>query len=300
MSWFDNIVLGALPLVPRNVVQKVAQRYVAGETLADALEQIAELADDGAMATLDVLGEEVADAALTVQTADAYCEALDAIAERGLPSNVSIKLSAFGLPIDEQLCLDNVTRVMRRAAEHGSFVRLDMEDHSRTDATLRIYRILREEHQNVGVVLQAMLRRTPDDIRELLPLGINVRLCKGIYREPPEVAHQEREAVRQAYVECVNLLLEGGAYVGFATHDEVLVRAVEQSVERLGLGPEAYEFQMLLGVLPALRRELIIAGHRLRVYVPYGADWYAYAIRRLRENPLVARHVMKALLLDEE
>lgn len=294
MSLFDRVVVGAMPLVPRVVVERVARRYVAGETLAAAIETVRELNGESAMATLDVLGEEVTDAAQAKSTVDEYCEALQTIRDEGLDSNVSVKLTALALHADERRCGEQLERIVDLAAQVGNFVRIDMEDHTCTDATLRIYRDLRERYDNVGVVLQAMLHRTPQDIRELLPLSPSVRLCKGIYREPAEIAHQHPSDVRQAYVECMNMLLEGGAYVGLATHDEVLIQAALQSLERLGLPRDGYEFQMLLGVLPALRRRLIAARHRLRVYVPYGADWYAYSMRRLRENPTVAKHVMLA------
>ncbi|PID39276.1 MAG: proline dehydrogenase [Proteobacteria bacterium] len=294
MSLFDRIVVGAMPLVPRVVVERVASRYVAGESLTAAIETVRKLNGESTMATLDVLGEEVTDDAQAAVTVDEYCEALQTIRDEGLDSNVSVKLTALGLHADEERCTEQLARIVDVAAQVGSFVRMDMEDHTCTDATLGIYRKLRERYENVGVVLQAMLHRTPQDIRELLPLSPNVRLCKGIYREPAEIAHQHPSDVRQAYVECMNLLLEGGAYVGLATHDEVLIEAALQSLERLTLPREGYEFQMLLGVLPSLRRRLIAARHRLRVYVPYGADWYAYSMRRLRENPTVAKHVMLA------
>ncbi len=173
-----------------------------------------------------------------------------------------------------------------------------MEDHSCTDATLRIYRQLQPELGNLGVVLQAMLRRTPDDIAALLEAGsgLNVRLCKGIYREPPELAFQGADEVRQAYVACLDQLLGGGAYVGIATHDDALVEAGLQRVGDRSLSPEVYEFQMLLGVRPQLRQRLLEQGHRLCVYVPYGADWYTYSMRRLRENPAIAGHVTRAML----
>jgi proline dehydrogenase len=201
--------------------------------------------------------------------------------------------------MDKSLCLDNIARVMEHAAKLDSFVRIDMEDHECTDITLDIYRQLREQFSNVGTVLQSMLHRTEDDARELLPSATNIRLCKGIYREPPEIAYQDPEEVRDSYRRILNVLLEGGAYVGIATHDEALTETSVQTVERLGLAREQYEFQMLLGVRESLRQDLISRGHRLRVYVPFGADWYAYSVRRLRENPSVAKHVVTAFINGE-
>ncbi|MCA9665523.1 MAG: proline dehydrogenase family protein, partial [Myxococcales bacterium] len=228
-----------------------------------------------------------------------YTRVLDAIDAEKLDANISVKLTAFGLDVGEDFCLEQLSRVLAHARAHGNFVRIDMEDHTRTDATLRIYQQARREFDNVGVVLQAMLFRTEDDI-ELLEgdgykrSGGNARLCKGIYKEPEEIAHTTFDAIREAFVRCLDKLFARGCYVGIATHDEYLIDAAYQAIARYQLAPEQYEFQMLLGVTPKLRASVIERGHRLRVYVPYGEDWYAYSLRRLRENPTVARHVMRA------
>lgn len=307
MLFWDRLIVGAIPVVPRAVVQRVARRYVAGESLEEALKTTELLEGQGAMATLDVLGEEVTEEGRAEETIEQYQRALDAIAQRGRKCNISIKLTALGLLIDEDLAERNLQRVAESARRHGNFVRIDMEDHTCTDATLRIYRSLQPKVGNLGVVLQAMLHRTGHDVAALaaaagqgqLAGGLSVRLCKGIYREPASIAHQDRQLVREAFLAHLDGLLEGGAYVAIATHDDVLVKGALERIERLALGKQAYEFQMLLGVLPKLRRRLLDAGHRLRVYVPYGADWYAYSMRRLRENPEVARHVMKAMLTGQ-
>jgi proline dehydrogenase len=282
--------------VPKPIVGRVAKRYVAGETLEQALAAVEALAGEGAMATLDLLGEEVRLPAKAVATAEEYERMLDAIAERGLVSNVSIKPTALGLAIDEELCHQNVERIVAAARKHGNFVRIDMEDASTTDATLRIYRDLHVRHGNVGVVLQAYMRRTLADIHALPKAGANVRICKGIYVEPRVVAFKEFETVRLNFLNALEKLLIRGAYVGIATHDDHLVSGALGLIDRHNVPRERYEFQMLLGVEPDLRRILIAAGHRLRVYVPYGRDWYAYSTRRLRENPQVARHVLRAMV----
>jgi proline dehydrogenase len=266
---------------------------VAGETFADAARTIRELNQEGAMATVDVLGEEVHDRQRASATVDQYLETLEALEQQGLQSNISLKLTGLGLTIDEGFCTENLRRVVARAAELGNFVRIDMENHNWTDATLRIFTALRGEFENVGVVLQAMLYRTADDVGSL-PDQANIRLCKGIYREPPALAWQGYEEVRQAFVRRLDELLGRGCYVGIATHDTYLIDQALQLVKRYGLSREQYEFQMLLGVTPGRRRQLIEQGHRLRVYVPYGRDWYPYSIRRLQENPTVAWHVMRA------
>ncbi len=296
MSLFSRLVVTTLPLVPKFVVGKVASRYVAGETRAEALAKVRALNDEGAMATVDLLGEEVTEPAKAAAATQEYVEVLDDIAAAGLECNVSIKPTMLGLKIDEGLCRDNVTRIAEAAARHGNFVRLDMEDRTTTDATLRIYRDLHQQLGNVGVVFQAYMRRTLDDIEELPTSGANVRLCKGIYIEPRRDAWKGYETVRHNFVAALEKLLSRGVYVGIATHDEFLTCAVCAVLDRLRVPRARYEFQMLLGVDEELRRILLERGHRLRVYIPYGADWYPYSIRRLRENPEVARHVMRAFL----
>ena len=296
MSLFDNLVRYGMPFVPKPIVGKVAKRYVAGEEVSDAVRTIRELNAEGAMATVDVLGEEVRDPAKAQASVDQYLGLLETIDSESLDANVSIKPTMLGLKIDEQMCLENVGAIVRRASELDNFVRIDMEDHTCTDATLRIYRRLLEEIGHVGVVLQAYLHRTVHDINDLLPLGPNIRLCKGIYREPRAIAWKQYETVRANFISTMEKLLAGGAYVGIATHDVHLVWAGMTAVDRLGLDRQDYEFQMLYGVDPELRRIILDQGHRLRVYVPFGRDWYPYSMRRLRENPTVAHHVTRAML----
>jgi len=296
MNFFDKLVKYGMPFVPKPIVGKVAQRYVAGEEIADAVAAIRELNAEGAMATVDVLGEEVTDPARAQAAVDQYLGLLDTIQAESIDANVSIKPTMLGLKIDEMMCRDHIGAIARRAAKIENFVRIDMEDHTCTDATLRIYRDLLAEVGHVGTVLQAYLHRTADDINDLLPLAPNIRLCKGIYREPRNIAWQQYETVRSNFIHTLEKLLSGGAYVGIATHDVHLVWAGMAAVDRLGLDREDYEFQMLLGVDPELRQIILDRGHRLRVYVPFGRDWYPYSMRRLRENPTVAHHVTRAIL----
>jgi proline dehydrogenase len=247
------------------------------------------------MATLDVLGEEVDDRERARVFTEQNLQALSAIAESGVDSNLSLKPTMFGLKIDEAFCHENIERIVARAKELGNFVRIDMEDATTTDGTLRIHRDLHERYGNVGCVLQAYMRRTLDDI-EALPADANVRLCKGIYIESRKIAWKGFETVRHNFVAALEKLLAKGIYVGVATHDEYLVCAAEALVDRLGVSPDRFEMQMLLGVDEELRDLLLARGHRLRIYTPYGADWYAYSMRRLRENPEIAGHVAKAAL----
>ena len=297
MSVFDALVKYGMPMVPKPIVGRVARRYVAGETLDDAVRTLREMNEEGAMGTVDVLGEEVREEAKASEAVAEYLNLLERIDREDLDANISIKPTMLGLKIDQVLCENNLLEIIDRAAELDNFVRIDMEDHTCTDGTIELYRRMHEKHPTrVGVVLQSYLRRTVDDINDLLPLNPNIRICKGIYREPREIAWHDFETVRANFVYATEKLLSAGAYVGIATHDPFLVWAGMQVVDRLGLDRDRYEFQMLLGVGPELRRIILANGHRLRVYVPYGKDWYPYSIRRLRENPTVARHVVRAML----
>lgn len=295
-SLFDRLVVASFPLVPKAVVRRVASRYVAGETLEDAVATVRRLSEEGAMSTLDVLGESVTGRDQTHATRDQYVRTLDAIAASSLPANVSVKPTAVGLAIDPALALENCRAICERAAKHGTFVRLDMEDSPFTSATLDLALQLQGEFGAVGVVVQAYLRRTLSDLDRLAAAGMNVRVCKGIYVEPRAIAYKDRRTVVDNFAALVEKLLAAGCYVGIATHDEACVQRALVTVDRLRLAPERYEFQMLLGVDPQLRRILIGAGHRLRVYVPYGRDWYAYSMRRLKENPAIAGHVARGFL----
>jgi proline dehydrogenase len=220
-----------------------------------------------------------------------------AVEDESLDANVSVKLTALGLKLDPELAAESVRLLARAAAERDRFVRIDMEDSSTTDPTLALYRELRGEGlENVGLVLQAMLRRTVDDVNELLSLRPNVRVCKGIYVEPAEIAYQGDEAVRFNFVQAMTALWDGGAKVAVATQDDALVEQALDLIRRRGLGPERYEFQLLLGVREELADELARAGHTVRVYVPYGRRWYEYSLRRLQENPRLAGYLARDTL----
>ena len=286
MSLLDRAVVTLLPAVPKRVVQTLSSRYIAGSDLADARRVVARLNAEGKLATVDVLGEEITHADEAAAITRAYLDVLDAIDEDGLDANVSVKLTGLGLKLDPALARENV----RAIAARGTFVRIDMEDSSTTDATLELYRdLVAEGCDNLGVVLQATLRRTVDDARGLA--GANVRLCKGIYIEPPELAYRGFEDVRQSYLRALDVLLDGGAYVGIATHDEYLVDRGIAAVRERDLEPSEYELQMLLGVRPELGDRIVADGHRLRIYVPFGRHWYEYSLRRLQENPKIAGYV---------
>ena len=292
MTIIDRAIVRALPAVPRQVVKRLSSRYIAGTTLAEACDVVRELNALGKEATLDVLGEEVTLREEAIGLRDAYRRALDTIEEDGLRSNDSVKLTALGLKLDRSLCRADLTAVVEEAARFDNFVRIDMEDSSTTSETLALYRQIREEgHDNLGVVLQAALKRTPSDIGGLGDLRPNVRICKGIYVEPPEIAYQEDEIIRLNFVDALEALFDIGSYVAIATHDDWLIGEALALVERRGLGRDDYEFQMLLGVRAELGDGLVREGHRLRIYVPFGRRWYEYSIRRLQENPKIAGYV---------
>jgi proline dehydrogenase len=289
VSLLDRAIVRTLPAVPRPVVKQLSARYIAGSDLADACRVVRRLNAEGKMATLDVLGEEVTDRDHALALVDEYMDVFETIRREGLDSNVSVKPTGLGLKIDRDFCLENLARLVRCAKERDNFVRMDMEDASTTSDTLAVYRSLREQGlENVGVVLQSRLRRTLDDVRDLADLGPSVRVCKGIYLEPPEIAYQGADSIRESFVQILGDLLAGGAYVAIATHDEWVIDRAEVLLARHGRERHEYEFQMLLGVRRDLGDALIREGHRLRIYVPYGRQWYEYSLRRLQENPAMA------------
>jgi proline dehydrogenase len=289
---FDRALVRLLPAVPKPLVHRFAQRYIAGSSCADAMRVVRELNVQGKSATVDVLGEEIRNRDEARAYTDAYEEVLAALEGESLDSTVSVKPTGLGLKLDYGFCRENLQEVVRDAADRGNFVTIDMEDSSTTDDTLRLYRELRGEGlDNVGIVLQAALRRTLDDARAVADLRPNVRLCKGIYLEPEAVAFRDYEAVRASFVRALEALLDAGCYVGIATHDEWLIGEGRRLVADRGLAADAYEFQMLLGVRHERGDELVREGHRLRVYVPFGQQWYEYSLRRLQENPKIAGYI---------
>jgi proline dehydrogenase len=292
LALLDRAIVNVLPAVPKGVVRRISSRYIAGTELTDAVGVVSQLNEAGKMATIDVLGEEITSVDEAIEIMREYRYVFETIEREHLDSNVSVKLTALGLKLGYGLCWRNLEKVVSHAAEVGNFVRIDMEDSSTTDDTLRLYRQLRDDGlDNVGVVLQARLRRTLDDIDSLADLTPNVRICKGIYVEPAEIAFQDFDEVRESYVAALEKLLDRGSYVGIATHDEWLITEGKRAVEERGLQREQYEFQMLLGVRRRLASSLVEEGNRLRIYVPYGEQWYAYSMRRLQENPKIAGYI---------
>jgi proline dehydrogenase len=292
VTLIDRAIVSVLPAVPKVVVRRISSRYIAGTEIQDACRVVSRLNQGGKMATIDVLGEEITSVDEASAIVREYRYVFETIERDGLDSNVSVKPTALGLNLSYSLCRRNLERVVSHAREIGNFVRIDMEDSSTTDDTLRIYRELREAgFDNVGIVLQAYLRRTLEDIRALADLTPNVRLCKGIYLEPHDLAFQGFEEVRENFVAALAELVEVGSYVGIATHDDWLIEEGKRLVAEHERPRERYEFQMLLGVQEKLADALVADGHRLRIYVPYGQHWYAYSMRRLQENPKIAGYI---------
>ncbi len=287
---------GIVPLVPKPLVRKISSRYIAGNSLDDAVRVVRDLNSGGMSATLDVLGEYITDLSQAESAVREYIRVVEAIHRNGLDANVSVKLSSLGLLLDEEYCFQRMRELAAAAKKRSNFIRIDMEDSRVTTVTLDMHGKLLAEFGNVGAVLQAYMRRTQDDAGELIRLGANVRLCKGIYVESLEVAWHDHDTINRNYARALRRLLERGCFVGIATHDERLVWEAEAIIDDLGLDRSKYEFQMLLGVANELRDVIVKGGHPLRVYVPYGRNWYGYSTRRLRENPTMAGHVLRAFL----
>lgn len=297
MSLFNSLVVATLPIIPKRIVKAVAQRYIAGDALADAVAVTQDLMRKGACSTIDVLGEFVSSRERATSETASQAKVIDAIRDNGLDSYLSVKLTSLGLDIDQDFAYGNLRSLVERAKSYGLFVRMDMENTPYTDVTLDFYRRLRGEgFDNVGVVIQAYLHRSESDIRSLLDYAPSVRLCKGIYVEDASVAIKDPDGIRANYHKLLGLLLASEARTHIATHDEHLIADAERQVQQLRPARENVEFQMLLGVREDRRDSLIKSGQRVRIYVPFGDDWYGYSTRRLKENPQVAGYVAKAVL----
>lgn len=295
---FNQLIIKTMPLVPRAIIHKVASKYIAGDDLNDAVNVTKNLQKSGGMSTIDVLGEFVSTKERAMHEKGMSSKVLDAIYENKLQSNLSIKPTSLGMGIDFDFGYKNIKELVEKAKKYNLFMRIDMENSPYTTQTLDLYKKLRADgFDNIGIVIQAYMFRSEDDIRSLLSLKPKIRLCKGIYKESPEIAFQGKEEVRNNYKKLLDLIFENGLYVGIATHDDPLIDYARERISKLNVKKEDYEFQMLLGVREAKRNELLKQGHRLRVYVPFGKDWYGYSTRRLQENPDVAGQIFKAIFI---
>ena len=297
---FGRLLSSALPLLPRSIVARVARRYIAGDSTESAIETVQALNARGWEATVDLLGEEIIEPQQAQSAATRVLQIIEALEERQCQSGVSIKLSQLGIRIDEHLCMTHLRQIMECAQSHQRFVRIDMEDSSLTTQTLNMYQSLRKEYggDRLGTVVQAYLYRTEDDIESLLRADVvpDLRICKGIYRESADLAFTDKALIARNFVRLVTRSLSAGAKIAIATHDVQVIEAVCRFIAAHGIDKRQYEFQALLGVpIEGILDQLVADGHSVRVYVPFGAQWYTYSTRRLKENPEIASHVFKAM-----
>jgi proline dehydrogenase len=285
------------PFIMRNgVSRRVARRFVAGETLEDAIEAARAVNKAGRSASLDLLGENVSDEAGARSAADGYLAMFDRIARERLDANVSLKLTQLGLDLSESLCQELVEKIVAHATALGNFVRIDMEGSAYTQRTVAMAKRVRAKYPGVGTVMQAYLFRAEQDVKDLLSVGCRMRLCKGAYKEPPEIAFPAKADVDASYVKLMKLILPSGIYHGIATHDPAMIQATTDFVREKKIGREQFEFQMLYGIRTDLQQQLVRGGYRLRIYIPFGTDWFPYFMRRLAERPANLAFFLRNLL----
>lgn len=294
MIWFRDLISGLLPLVPRKLVGVFARQYIAGETLSHAVDTIRELNNRKIRATLDFLGEDPKKRSDSLKAVETYKDVINAIHDNRLQSGISLKPSQMGLKLDRDFCFENISTLVREAADKEVFVRIDMEDVSLKADTISLFLELNKTYDNVGIVMQAYLRAGMDDINRMITHGANVRLCKGAYYwEDKQTVYKDMTVINSSYAYLLEKLLAAGCFTGIATHDEKLVFEALKIIDKTGLSTDRYEFQMLYGVTEDLRQMLLNMGHPVRVYVPFGRDWFAYSIRRLKENPRMIGYILE-------
>lgn len=302
---FNKMIAALLPYMPKKFVWLFSKKYIAGETLDDAIQVSKDLNSKDILVTLDLLGEFISTLDEAEANKDAYLNIIDQAQKNDIKGNYSIKPTFFGMLIDKEACYQHLREVIQKAASYDNFIRVDMEDSSCTDTEIEIFRRLKKEFpKNVGLVFQAYLKRTLDDIKNLSDLNtaenpLNIRLCKGIYVEPPEIAYKGYKNVNQHYIEQMDYLLKNKFYTAIATHDRPLIDKAYELIEKYQVPKDMYEFQMLYGVTPHLRKEVVDKGHKMRIYVPFGKKWFGYSTRRLKENPKMASHIIKALFIKK-
>jgi proline dehydrogenase len=292
VSVINNIIVSVVQVLPKSVVGFFSRKYIAGESLDSAVSLVKDLNAKGIYATLDVLGESVTNEEEALRAYNNAMKVFDAIVQHNLKANLSIKPTQLGLSFDEEFASEQIRKLVQRANEIDNFVRIDMEDSPYTDATINIYKKVFEEYSNVGIVLQSYLKRSYNDTVILNKLGTTYRLCKGIYVEPASLAYKDRQMIRDNFIKMLECMFKNGNYVGIATHDEYLIDNAYRLIKELNIPNDKFEFQMLLGVREDLRDKINNDGYKIRIYVPFGEDWYAYSIRRLQENPQMARYIV--------
>lgn len=299
----NKIIAGILPFLPKQLVWVFSKKYISGKTIEDALRESRKLNDSGCMVTVDLLGEYINRLSEAEEYKRQYIALIERFSKEGVDGNFSVKPSMFGLLLDQEACLTNLREIVATAQRCNSFIRIDMEDSACTDREEELYRKLKAEFPGrVGLVVQAYLRRTLDDVKNMMEIHtpevpLNFRLCKGIYIEDEGIAFKGYQEVRDHYLEDLKFMFENGIYVGIATHDRYLIDRAIEMIEAYRVPRERYEFQMLFGVTPNLRRSIVERGHRMRIYVPYGQQWFGYSTRRLKENPHMVWHIIKAIFV---
>ncbi len=293
MSVINNIIVSVVQVLPKSVVGFFSRKYIAGESLDSAVSLVKNLNTKGIFATLDVLGESVTNEEEAERAFENAMKVFDAIVEHNLKANISIKPTQLGLSFDEQFACEQIRKLVKRANEIDNFVRIDMEDSQYTDATINIYKSVFEMFGNVGIVLQSYLKRSYNDTVILNKLGTNYRICKGIYVEPASLAYKDKQMIRDNFLKMLECMFKNGNYVGIATHDEYLIDKAYRLIKELNIPNNKFEFQMLLGVREDLRNKINNDGYKIRIYVPFGEDWYAYSIRRMQENPQIAGYIVQ-------
>lgn len=296
MNILNQLIVSIVQMMPKNIVGFFSRKYIAGESLEDGINVVKQLNSKGIYATMDVLGEAVKNKEESLDAKNKAMEVLDAIEKHKLMANLSIKPTQMGLLIDEEFAYEQILELVKRAYEINNFIRIDMEDSSTTDMTINLYKKIFQQYKNLGVVIQAYLKRSFDDVVVLNKLGTNYRLCKGIYVEPASIALKDKQAIRENYLKILRQMFIDGNYVGIATHDKYLIDEAYRMIKEMNIPKDKFEFQMLLGVREDLRDKINSDGYKIRVYVPFGKDWYAYSVRRLKENPSIAGHIVKSFL----
>lgn len=297
MSIINKIIVKFVTVLPKPIVYIFAKKYIAGINLNEAVNEVIKLNKLGICATIDVLGESIEKKEEAILAKNECLDILDAIEKNGLDSNISIKPTQMGLALDKDFCFELFDEIVAKAQKLNNFVRIDMEDSPYTDLTFELLGRLREKYSNVGIVVQAYLRRTIDDVQQWNKTGVTYRLCKGIYVEHESIAFKGYQEVRDKFLETLRIMFNDGNYVGIATHDDYLVEQSYKMIKELNIPKEKYEFQMLYGVKEDLRDRINKDGHKIRIYVPFGEHWYPYSIRRLKENPKIAWYITKSLFV---
>jgi len=298
---FNKFIAAVLPYFPKRFIWIFSRPYISGETVDDALRVSKDLNSKNIKVTLDVLGEFIKSLDEAEANKNEYLNLIDTVQRSGIDGNISLKPTSFGLLLDKDICFSHIRELVAKAASFNNFIRVDMEDSPCTDLEIELFRKLKAEFpHNVGLVLQSYLKRTYSDIENMLDLHskeipLNFRLCKGIYVEPELIAYKKYEEINRHFLKDLDLMLKNGIYVGIATHDKQLVEGAYRLIEKYKVPKERYEFQMLYGVTPGLRESIVNEGHNMRVYVPFGRQWFGYSTRRLKENPKMASHIIKAI-----